>query len=63
MPDIEIEVDGLNVPVDVDEYEADPEGVAERVRAARAEYRASQEQFEPAPDYDEFLAQFAEEED
>lgn len=58
MPDIEIEVDGLSVPVDADEYEADPEGVVERVRAARAEYRANQEQFESAPDYDEFLAQF-----
>lgn len=61
MPDIEIEVDGLNAPVDADEYEADPEGVKQRVRDARQKFRENQEQFEPAPDYDEMISQYGEE--
>ena len=36
MPDVEIEVDGLLVPVDADEYQRDPERVVESVRTARA---------------------------
>jgi hypothetical protein len=52
MGDITIEVDGLPVDVDAEDWGADPDGVTARVRAARAELALQPEpDFEPPQDY------------
>lgn len=50
-----IDVDDLPVEVPVDEYEADPEGLVESIRAARAAIVGELDD-DPAPDYDELEA-------
>lgn len=52
MPDIEVDVDGLPAEWDEDEYNADPEGVKQQIRDARAEVALGDGEFEEADDYD-----------
>ena len=49
---IEIEVDGIPVPVDKKDYDTDPERVIDLVRKNRAQYSEFLEGIEPAPDFD-----------
>lgn len=59
----QISVDDLPVEVDEAEYDASPESVFERVRAARAEMTGDlSDLFETGPDYDTLVAAFGEDE-
>lgn len=61
---IEIDVDGLAVAVDEDEYNADPERIIESVRTARQEIVGDLSGiFDEAPDYDTLVDAFGEDED
>lgn len=57
---IEIVVDDLPVPVDKEEYEANPEWVIAEVRKNRDEIRSQQSDFTPAPTYDDFMSEWGE---
>ena len=52
MGDITVQVDGLGVEVDEDEFLADPEATADRVRQARAVIRIADLPDDPEPDPD-----------